>query len=214
MMTCLITASSTVVAEGPLGRVWGGTSGGRPAGGALGHIAAAALGALGAAPPDPTTDEIADAIEAGSRPRDRARPQVLLIDPDQLSRARIATALTEAGYEVVAALRSGMTVGYVLEQRQPTVIVTELDLPPAGTWSGLMLIANLAKEAPRVPVLVIAVPGTAHLAGRAVAAGAQRMLPKSDVRGLLAAIADAHLEYVRAAYPPGGPDGREPGRHG
>jgi CheY-like chemotaxis protein len=198
---------------GPRNTAMSGT-GGDVAGRALGHLAAAALDSLAAASPDPTVDEIADAIEDRCRPRDRSRPQVLLIDPNQQSRAMIVTALTEAGYEVVAALRSGMTVQYVLEQRQPTVIVTELDLPPAGTWSGLVLIASLAKEQPHVPVLVVSAPSTAHLAGRAVAAGARAMLPKSDVRGLLAAIADAHLEFVQAAYPPRGADGREPGRHG
>lgn len=198
---------------GPRSTATSGT-GGDVAGGALGHLAAVALESLNAASPDPTLDEIADAIEARCRPRDLTRPQVLLIDPDQQSRATIARAFGEAGYEVVAALRSGMTVQYVLEQRRPSVIVAELDLPPAGTWSGLVLLASLAKEQPQVPVLVIAAPSSAHLAGRAVAAGARKMLPKSDVRGLLAAIADAHLEFVRATYPPRGADGRESGRHG
>jgi DNA-binding NarL/FixJ family response regulator len=165
------------------------------AGPTLGRLAAAALAALDDAEPDPTLDEIADALDAGSRPRDQGRPQVLLIDPDRDTRPALARALTEAGCEVVAALRTGMAAEYAVRQHRPTVIVMDLDLRPGGARRGLLLAAALTEEAPTVPLLVVALPGHddhEELAGRVLRAGARRLLSKHDVNGLVAAVRAEH----------------------
>lgn len=175
------------------------------AGGALDHLAAAALAALDGAGQDPTMDELADAIQARGRSRAPDRPKVLLVDATLDGRTTLAAALADGGCEVVASLRTGITVAYAVRTLAPTVVVTELDLPPSGPLSGLLLAATLTKECPGVPVLIVAVPEQAHLAGRAVAAGARRMLPKSDLGELLAVVHAEHATYVRATSPPGGP---------
>jgi CheY-like chemotaxis protein len=163
---------------------------------ALGDLAAAALAALDQAAPDPTLDELADAIKASAHPRDPARPQVLLIDPDSATRPRLAAALQAAGCVVVVALRTPMTAEYAVRQHRPTVIVTDLDLRPGGVRRGLLLVASLVKEAPSVPLLAVARPGLASeelgLAGRVARAGARALLAKPDVNGLVAAVRAAH----------------------
>jgi CheY-like chemotaxis protein len=174
------------------------------AGGALDHLAAAALAALDGAGSDPTMDELADAIEARGRPRPPDRPRVLLVDASLDGRKTLAAGLVDGGCEVIATLRSGITVAYAARTLAATVVVTELDLPPAGALGGLMVVATLTKECPGVPVLVVATPEQAHLAGRAVVAGARRVLPKSDLGELVAAVHAEHAGYVRATSPRGG----------
>jgi DNA-binding NarL/FixJ family response regulator len=115
-------------------------------------------------------------------------PRVLVVDPDPVSRSAIVMALTEAGCDVTAGLRSGVGAAYAVRTQRPAVLVTELALPPGGTWSGLQLIAGIAKEAPGLRVLVVTGPRAAHLAGRAVAAGACLLLSKEDLGGLVAAV--------------------------
>jgi DNA-binding NarL/FixJ family response regulator len=144
--------------------------------------------------PDPV------AVTAAERPGPTAPPRVLLVDADPVARAALARALTEGGCKVVASLRTGIGATYACRTQHPTVAVIELDLRPAGTWSGLLLIPILVKEGARV--LVVTRPELAHLAGRAVAAGARRMLSKTDIGELVAAVNDEHTSHVRAGHPP------------
>jgi CheY-like chemotaxis protein len=178
---------------------------------ALSHLAAAALAALDEAEPDPTLDEIADAIQAGSLLGDPARPRVLVIDPDRDTRPAIVAALVEADCAVVAALRTGMAAEYALRQHRPSVVVAELDLRPGGARHGLLLVASLNKAAPRVPVVVVTGPELAGMAERVVRAGARRLLPKGDLAGLVAAVREEHARFVQAASLPGGPASGTPG---
>ena len=140
---------------------------------------------------------------AGSAATD-GRPRVLVVDPSSQARAALATSLSEAGCEVVA-VRTGIAAAYACRTERPSVVVMELDLGPAGTWSGLLLIPILVKEGAHV--LVVTRPELAHLAGRVVTAGALRMLPKSDLAGLATAVHEEHAAHVQAGYPPGGADG-------
>lgn len=119
----------------------------------------------------------------------------MLVDSDPAGRAAMAKALAEAGCDVVAAVRTGIAATYAVRCQRPTVAVIELDLRPAGAWSGLLLIPILVKEGVRV--LVVTRPELAHLAGRVVAAGAQRMLPKSDLAALVAAIQAEHAAALQ-----------------
>jgi len=142
---------------------------------------------------DPSPSEPARAVP---------RPRVVLVDSDPAARATMSKALSDAGCEVVAAVRTGIAGTYAVRWQQATVAVIELDLRPAGTWSGLLLIPILVKEGTRV--LVVTRPELAHLAGRVVAAGAERMLPKSDVAGLVAAVRAEHAVHLQAVYSLGG----------
>jgi CheY-like chemotaxis protein len=132
--------------------------------------------------------------DAPSR-RDREQPRVLLIDPDQASRAALVAALVDGGAEVVAALRTGVTAVYAVRQHRPTVIVIDLDLRPAGIWGGLTLVASLAKEAPAVPILAAVRPELEELSTRARRAGARRLLPKLDVNAVVTAVFDEHARH-------------------
>jgi DNA-binding NarL/FixJ family response regulator len=124
----------------------------------------------------------------------------MLVDSDPVARATMTGALAEAGCEVVAAVRTGIGAAYAARSQRPTVAVVELDLRPAGAWSGLLLIPILAKEGARV--LVVTRPELAYLAGRVVAAGAERMLPKSDLAGLVAAVRAEHAVHIQAVLRP------------
>src|SRR5574341_294576 len=126
-------------------------------------------------------------------------PRVLLVDPDPVTRAVVAKALTEAGCEVIAALRTGIAAAYACRTQRPTVAVIELDLRPAGAWSGLLLVPILVKEGARV--LVVTRPELAYLAGRVVAAGARQMLSKTDLSQLVKAVRDQHTAHLHAGYP-------------
>jgi ActR/RegA family two-component response regulator len=137
-------------------------------------------------------------------------PRVLLVDTDPVARTTIAQALTEAGCEVIATLRTGIGATYACRTEHPTVAVIELDLRPAGTWSGLLLIPLLVKEGVRV--LVATRPELAHLAGRVVAAGACQMLSKTDLSALISAVRDEHTAHVQAGSPQGGGPTPPPGR--
>jgi CheY-like chemotaxis protein len=185
--------------------------------GALDHLAAA-IATLDDADPDPTLDELADEIETHHHLRERRkdphRPYVLLIDPDQTTRPVLVGMLSDGGCEVVAALRTGMTAEYAIRQHRPTVIVADLDLRPGGGRRGLLLVASIAKEAPEVPLLVVASPDLMEMADRVVRAGARRLLPKRDVDGLVAAVREAHAAQTQAAYPSGGADGGDAHRPG
>jgi hypothetical protein len=76
---------------------------------------------------------------------------------------------------------------------------------------GLLLIASVNKEAPKVPVLVVAGPGLAEMGEQVVRAGARRLLPKSDLAGLVAAVREEHARFVQAASLPGGSASGTPG---
>jgi CheY-like chemotaxis protein len=181
---------------------------------ALDDLAAAALAALEGADPDPTLDELADAIERHGRPRDPVRPRVLIVDSAIDGRATLEAALVEGGCEVVAALRTGITAAYAARTLAATVVVADLELQPAGALSGLALAATFLKERPGVPVLFVVAPEQAHLAGRAIVAGARQVLPRSDLGGLVAAVHAEHARHVQAASPPGGPAAGTPGAGG
>jgi DNA-binding NarL/FixJ family response regulator len=134
------------------------------------------------------------------------QPRVLLIDPDRHTRSAVVAALTEAGCEVVAALRTGMAAEYAVRQHRPTVIVLDLDLRGGGPLAGLLLVASLAEEAPRTPLLVIArSDGLAEeMAGRALRAGARQVLTRPGDGEVAAAVLIEHDAVFQAAYPTGG----------
>lgn len=134
------------------------------------------------------------------------RPRVLLIDPDRQTRSALVAALTEAACEVVAALRTGMAAEYAVRQHRPTVIVLDLDLRAGGPLAGLLLIASLAEEAPRTPLLAIARSASLaeELADRALRAGAGRVLTRPGAGEVVAAVLIEHDAIFQAAYPTGG----------
>jgi len=146
--------------------------------------------------------------------RDQDEPRVLLIDPDQVTRAALVAALVHAGAEVVAALRTGMTAVYAVRQHGPTVIVIDLDLRPAGAWGGLTLVASLAKEAPTVPILAAVRPELQELSARAHRAGARRLLSKLDVDAVVAAVHDEHAAARSGRLPARGADAGDARRPG
>jgi len=153
-------------------------------------------------------------IDTAAAPAGLDVPRVLLIDPDQHTRAAFVTALAAGGCQVVAALRTGLTAVYAVRQHRPTVIVLDLDLRPAGVWGGLALAAALCKEAPAVPVLALVrseLTELAELAERATRAGARRLLPKEDVDGLVTAVHAEHAAQVQAASLQGGSRAGMPG---
>lgn len=187
----------------------------------LGRLADTALDVLRSAPADPSPGELADAIEqrpapaaptAGALDRPLDRPQVVIVESIDLEQAALAKVLTDGGCDVVGMLRSGLTVPSLSRDHGATVIVANIDLPPAGTWSGLMMVASILADAKPLhevplPVIVLLHPAHGALAGRAIKAGATQVLARANTGALVKVVRDAHREYmlnVQAAYPAGG----------
>jgi len=109
-----------------------------------------------------------------SAPPDRIR--VMVVDDHPMWRAGVARDLTEAGYDVAAAVGEGAQAVRVAAAVRPDVVVLDLQLPDR---SGVEVIRGLLAEAPQARVLVLSASGEQRDVLEAVKAGATGYLVKS-----------------------------------
>jgi DNA-binding NarL/FixJ family response regulator len=102
--------------------------------------------------------------------------RVMVVDDHPMWREGVARDLTEAGYEVVAAVGEGRQAVRVAAAVQPAVVVLDLQLPDL---SGVDVIHGLAERAPAAKVLVLSASGEHRDVLAAVKAGATGYLVKS-----------------------------------
>jgi DNA-binding NarL/FixJ family response regulator len=100
----------------------------------------------------------------------------MVVDDHPMWREGVARDLTEAGYEVVAAVGEGRQAVRVAAAVDPAVVVLDLQLPDL---SGVEVIYGLAKSAPGARVLVLSASGEHQDVLAAVKAGATGYLVKS-----------------------------------
>jgi DNA-binding NarL/FixJ family response regulator len=105
--------------------------------------------------------------------------RVMVVDDHPMWREGVARDLTEAGYEVVAAVGEGEQAVRVAAAVEPAVVVLDLQLPDL---SGVEVIHGLARTAPAAKVLVLSASGEHRDVLAAVKAGATGYLVKSAAR--------------------------------
>src|SRR5690606_30320852 len=105
--------------------------------------------------------------------------RVMVVDDHPMWREGVSRDLTEAGYEVVAALGEGAQAVRVAAAVNPDVVVLDLQLPDL---SGVEVIRGLSRTAPAAKVLVLSASGEHRDVLEAVKAGATGYLVKSAAR--------------------------------
>jgi DNA-binding NarL/FixJ family response regulator len=113
--------------------------------------------------------------------------RVMVVDDHPMWRESVARDLTEAGYDVIAAVGDGAQAVRVGTSLRPDVVVLDLQLPDL---SGVDVITALCKDGVAVRILVLSASGEHQDVLDAVKAGATGYLVKSAGRTeFLAAVA-------------------------
>ncbi len=106
---------------------------------------------------------------------------VLVVDDCATDRCRASGLLTRAGYDVAVAADGRDALQRVQKQR-PDAVVTDLQMPELD---GLSLIAEIVRNFPLVPVVVMTSLGSETAAVQALQAGAASYVPKRDLASQL-----------------------------
>jgi DNA-binding NarL/FixJ family response regulator len=102
--------------------------------------------------------------------------RVMVVDDHPMWRTGVARDLTEAGYDVTAAVGDGAQAVRVAAAARPDVVVLDLQLPDL---SGVEVIRGLLGAAPQARILVLSASGEHSDVLEAVKAGATGYLIKS-----------------------------------
>ncbi len=118
---------------------------------------------------------------------DRARLRVLVVDDDEEIRRLIATALTDATYDVRSASGGAEALAQVRRER-PHLVLLDVNMPNVNGWD---VLAELrAAVGPETPVVVMTAGFMAQ--DRALASGAQGYMAKPFDLDDLLSIVEAH----------------------
>jgi DNA-binding NarL/FixJ family response regulator len=105
--------------------------------------------------------------------------RVMVVDDHPMWRDGVARDLTEAGYQVVAAIGDGAQAMRVAAAVRPDVVVLDLQLPDT---SGVEVIRGILADQPTARVLILSVSGEHSDVLEAMKAGATGYLVKSAGR--------------------------------
>lgn len=126
---------------------------------------------------------------------DPSATSLLVVDDDDVFRARLARAFTARGYEVTAAATADAALA-AARHEPPELAVVDLNL---GGVSGLTVVRDLVALDAGTQVLVLTGYGSIATAVEAMRLGAVGYVPKpADVDELLAAFAKAKLPPLSA----------------
>ena len=101
--------------------------------------------------------------------------RVLIVDDNESLRRVFSALLTQAGYQVLAALPDGSKLVEWMRRETPDIVCLDYHLPGRD---GLSLLADIDKAFPQVDVLFMTASGEASLEQRAADAGAAGFLHK------------------------------------
>ncbi len=127
-----------------------------------------------------------------------SKARVLVVDDDAGGRRWIAKLLTQDGYDVEAAV-DGVEALRIIEERAPTLVVTDLSMPKMG---GLELLRRIRESNPEVGTIVATAADDVASAVAAMRAGAEDYLTKPvgfDALRLAVERALAHQALVSEA---------------
>ena len=133
------------------------------------------------------------AAHASARP---AEQRVLLVEDSAITRTMIAQLLRMFGYQVAEA-EDGMRALHALEEFSADVVITDVEMPQLD---GIELIRRLRAEArwSEIPVIVLSTRGSADDKQRAVSAGADAYLVKTEFsESALREVLARHVERGR-----------------
>ena len=82
----------------------------------------------------------------------KKKPRILLIEDNELSRTLLRTILRSAGYEVVGEARDGLSGLEMADRLQPDLVCLDVVMPKLD---GMKVLAELRREMPDIPVLMI-----------------------------------------------------------
>lgn len=82
----------------------------------------------------------------------KAKPRILLIEDNEVSRTLLRTILRSAGYEVIGEARDGLSGLDMANRLQPDLVCLDVVMPKLD---GVKVLAELRREMPDIPVLMI-----------------------------------------------------------
>ena len=88
---------------------------------------------------------------------DRPRRKAVALDPHPLCHTALATLLARFDIDLVGASTSTQTAETLLEEHQPDLLVTEVDLPE-GRDAALQIISRGRERCPQLTVIVLSGP--------------------------------------------------------
>ncbi|MDX1993118.1 MAG: response regulator [bacterium] len=105
-----------------------------------------------------------------------AIPLILIVDDDWLNRELLEGTLTLAGYAVVSA-NSGQRALQLARQRQPQVIVLDVNMPDLNGYEVCLQVRATPATA-HIPVIMVSAADQSDEAERALAVGADGFLSR------------------------------------
>lgn len=113
---------------------------------------------------------------------------VLIVDDAELFRSALASAVKEAGFEVVATAADAMTALTLAKEHQPDLVLLDVLMPG---MSGLEVVSTLTSESPKSAVVLLTSSESSEDLLAAVKAGARGYLTKdTPLDRLVAALRD------------------------
>ncbi|HEX2152708.1 MAG TPA: response regulator transcription factor [Acidimicrobiia bacterium] len=111
---------------------------------------------------------------------------VLIVDDAELFRAALASAVKEAGFEVVATAADAMSAIRLAKEHQPDLVLLDVLMPG---MSGLEVVSSIMNEAPKTAVVLLTSSESSEDLLAAVKAGARGYLTKdTPLERLVAAL--------------------------
>lgn len=81
-----------------------------------------------------------------------AKPRIVLIEDNELSRTLLRSILRNAGYEVIGEARDGLSGLEMVDRLQPDLVCLDVVMPKLD---GMNVLAELRRETPDIPVIMI-----------------------------------------------------------
>jgi anti-anti-sigma factor len=123
-------------------------------------------------------------------------PSVLVVEDSLTQSTQIRLMLKSAEFEVYVA-ENGREALKVLENHQPDVVLTDLQMPE---MDGLELVQAIRDRYPHLPVVLMTQHGSEEIALDALRQGASSYLPKHQLQHHMIATLDDILESARQAH--------------
>lgn len=130
-------------------------------------------------------------MTAGSSTATRLR--ALVVEDSATQALLLRQRLARSGFEVQIASHGGEALS-LIEQRLPSVVLTDLDMPE---MDGLELVKQLRRRGAAVPVILMTAKGSEEVAVQALRAGASGYVPKRNLERDLARTMEQVLALSR-----------------
>ena len=121
--------------------------------------------------------------------------KILIVDDSETIRARVASALEQAGFATITA-RDGIEGLVAVQKEAPAMVILDVNMP---RMNGLDMIAEVQRIGAKIPILMLTTEGQPSLIRRAREAGAKGWIVKPFKPELLVAAVTKLIDQPRAA---------------